>query len=368
MIRLFSLAFSLLSFSLVSAQSDAVIEALSKTPSIEITTSSLLLEDGIRTTQSAEVIGETDDFAKAWRKFAKAAYGLDGRRENGLTICNPVLQPSLHADSIQVFYKIEKDGKFSRLSVLAKTKGQFITTNDSLGINARIKNMMEKGIHQFYIALYDEKIKTLQRDFDRQTRDVSKAEKQRERFQKEKTSNEKKLAITTDRMNSTRGRLDQIQNQKKALQTELELDKKEAEQSKEELEELEGQLATEESEYNAKYMSGEWSEKKAERERNDLIKLRERIDKQKGIVIKKNERVTARENKILQVDRNYSQTMTSIESMESEIDRRRSDNDQLTKEISNSENVIKEEQTQVESAKAALDRLKSAKEGLGNMK
>jgi outer membrane murein-binding lipoprotein Lpp len=359
------IAFILLLFSLFTrAQTDKITEALFKTPNIAIESATLLHGEGVRDAWQVLIFGEDDAFAKSWKKFIKNNYSLEGHREGGMYVCGPVLSAALSADTISVLYKIEKDGDFIRMTLLSKTKQNYSTPTDGTGLMDKTKAMIEKGIHQFYIGEYDDRITLLQRNYDRQIKDAEKAVKQGERLKKDKASHEKSIDKLQGDISNLRSNISKINADKSSLNSKLELDKREADQAKKEIENLETQLREKELEYNEKIATGELSEKKTEKAREDLVKRREKISKLQEKLIGKNSKVTDTENRMLQAERKLSETQSSLEKKEAEITSHRNSIDQLNKEISVNEGDIKEENLQVESAKLELEKLKQAKAGM----
>lgn len=359
------IAFLLLLISLFTrAQTDKITEALFKTPNVAIESATLLHGDGVRDAWQALIFAEDDAFAKSWKKFIKNNYSLEGHKEGGLYVCGPIVSTALSADSITILYKIEKDGDFIRMTLLSKTKQIYSSPTDGTGLMDKTKAMIEKGIHQFYIGEYDDRIALLQHNYDRQVKDAEKAVKQSERLKKDKVSHEKSIAKLQGDITNLRSNVSKINADKSSLSSKLELDKREADQAKKEIENLETQLREKELEYNEKIATGDLSEKKTEKAREDLVKRREKISKLQEKLIGKNSRVTETENKVLQTERKLSETQSNLEKKEAEITSHRNSIDQLNKEISANEDVIKEENLQVETAKASLEKLKQAKAGM----
>jgi hypothetical protein len=359
------IAFILLLLSIIThAQTDKITDALFKTPNITIESATLLHGEGVRDAWQVIIFGEDDKFAKSWKKFIKNNYTLEGHREGSMYVCGPIVSVALSADSVTVLYKIEKDGDFIRMTLLSKTKQNYSTPNDGTGLMDKTKAMIEKGIHQFYIGEYDDRIALLQRNYDRQVKDSEKAVKQGERLKKDKMSHEKSIEKLQGDISNLRSNVSKINADKSSLNSTLELDKREADQAKKEIENLETQLREKELDYNEKIATGNLSEKKIEKVREDLVKRREKISKLQEKLIGKNSKVTATENKVLQSERKLSETQSNLEKKEAEITSHRNSIDQLNKEISANEDVIKEENLQVETAKIELEKLKQAKAGM----
>lgn len=361
----FSTASILLCFIAIHSfsQPDKIASSLFTTPVIQIEPSTLLHADGIRNTLQATIIGEYDDFYKYWKKYLKSNYALEGRRTNGLYVCGPTRSASLSEDSISVFYKVEKEGDFTKLTCFGEKKGQYFP-DAQLPESNKLEVALEKGILQYYTQLYDEKINAQQKYFDRQVKDAERVQKAGQKMMNDKVSSEKSLERTKSALSASNNRLREIENEKKSLEAELDLEKKEEEQIKKEIKSQEDLLKEKELEYNEKYFGASAEDRRAEKGRKDLEARREKIGKQQEKLEKKNERITSVENKILRSERKLNETQTAIEKQEAEISRLRNTIDELVSKISTNGTDYKEEVLQMESAKADLDRLKLAKGGL----
>lgn len=343
------------------AQNDKITEALFKTPNIVIEQGTVQHMDGVRTSQSALIFAEENDFAKSWKKFIKNNYSLEGKREDGFYTSSNIISEKISADTISFFYKIEKDGDFTRLTTLLKKGNEYpIATSEFQNVQA----MMEKGIYEFYISIYDEKIESLQKNYDRQLKDAEKVEKQGERLEKDKASHEKSIEKLTSDIGGLRTDISKINSDKKAQEKELELEKKELDQKEKEIKSLEDDLKQVELDYNTKLASGELSEKKAEKGLNDVVKRREKISKLQDKLTDKNTQVTKTENAIIQSDRKLSETQNNLEKKEAEITSHRNDIDKLRNEIDANKDNYQEEKRQAETAKSDLEKLKLAKGGM----
>lgn len=356
--------FFLCAFSVQSyAQPDKIASALFTTPVIQSETTTLLFNDAVRDVYSTPVIGEDDDFYKFWKKYIKTGYMLEGKRESGLYVCGPVKSPSLSEDTVTVYYKIEKEGDFTRITCFGR-KGDQYFPQDQLPESNKLKVMIERGILQYYTQLYDEKISGQQKFYDRQAKDVERVKKAGERLAKDKISNEKSLDKFKGQLSSANAKYKDVQNEKKSQEAELEQEKREAEQIKKEIKTQEDLLKEKEVEYNEKFFAASADDKKAEKSRKDLESRREKMAKQQSKLEKKNEKITKVENNVLRTDRKLNETQTSIEKLEAEINRSRNTIDDLAKKISDNESSYKEEVLQMESAKADLERLKMSKGGM----
>ncbi|MEZ4798702.1 MAG: hypothetical protein R2809_02765 [Flavobacteriales bacterium] len=343
------------------SQNDKVTEALFKTPNIVIQEITTQHGEGVQTAQSALVFGEENDFEKFWKKFAKSNYAVDGKRESGYYASTNFVSPKLSPDSLSFYYKVEKDGDFCRITSLTKQKGAYLSSGATY---ENVRAMMEKGIYEYYVSLYDEKISVLQKNYDRQVKDAEKLEKQGERLQRDKDDHEKSINKLNGDISSLRSSMDKTNSDKKALDNEVEILKRELEQQKKEIKRAEDDLKVAELDYNTKLAAGDLSEKKAEKGLKDITKRRESISKLQGKLTDKNTKVTETENKLINADRKLSETQNNLEKKEAEVSNHRSDIERLNKEINANKDNINEEKLQVENAKGDLEKLKMAKGGL----
>lgn len=342
-------------------QNDKITEALFKTPNIVVEQGTTQHGDGVRTSQSALIFAEENEFSKAWKKYIKTNYGIEGKRDNGFYGAQQVVSTPLSPDTISFFYKIEKEGDFIRLTTLVKQGNEYPTTTP---VFQNVQAMMEKAIYEFYVELYDEKMSSLQKNYDRQVKDLEKVEKQGDRLEKDKASHEKSIDKLTSDISGLRTDISKISSNKKPQEKELELEKKEYEQKEKEIKTLESDLKEAELSYNTKLASGELSEKKAEKGLSDIVKRREKISKLQDKLTSKNTQLTKTENAIIQSDRKLSETQNSLEKKEAEITSHRNDIEKLREEIQANKDNIQEEKLQVETAKVDLEKLKLAKGGM----
>lgn len=343
------------------SQNDKITEALFKTPNIVIQEVTTQHGDGVRNAKSALIFGEENDFEKFWKKFAKSNYSIDGKRESGFYATTQFISSKISPDTISFYYKVEKDGDFCRLTALVKEKSEYVSSGATFeNVNA----MMEKGIYEFYVNLYDEKIGDLQKNYDRQVKDEEKLVKQGEKLQRDKDDHEKSINKLTSDISGLRSSIEKINSDKKALDNEVDILKRELEQQKKEIKRAEDDLKVLELDYNTKLAAGELSEKKAEKGLKEITKRRESISKLQGKLTDKNTKVTETENKLINADRKLSETQNNLEKKEAEVSNHRSDIERLNNEINANKDNINEEKLQVENAKADLEKLKLAKGGL----
>lgn len=350
---------SILAFS----QPDKVAQALMQTPDINSFESSTLHRDGVRKTIEAKIISEPHEFNKFWRKYIKDNFNSSGKKEGNYVVCSSIVSAQLSTDTVALYYQIASDADFSKISLFAIKKDSYIA--DSEGAEKQnLIALLEKSLVQFYTQLYDKKIKEQQRYYDRQVKDLARLDKDGARLEKEKISHEQSISKLQNQLSNSRAAITNIETNKKSLELELEDEKKESNQIKKEIEQLEQVLRTKESEYSERFPGSVITDKKAERARDDLEDRREKIIKQQEKLEKKNEKVTAVENRILQNERKLHEAQTNVEKQEAEITRHKTELDSLFEKQKNNKSANLEETQQVESAKADLDKLKSAKGGL----
>ncbi len=345
------------------AQPDKVAQALMTTPDVNTTESTTLHGDGVRKTIEAKVISEPADFTKFWRSYLKENFNVSGKKEGNYLVCGPIVSAQLSVDTVFLYYQISSDADFSKLSVFAIKKGEYIVDSDGAEKQSLVA-LTEKAMVQFYTQLYDIKIKIQQRYYDRQVKDLARVDKDGARLEKEKASHEQSISKLQNQLSSSRANINKIESDKKEFEINLEDEKKESNQIKKEIEQLEQTLRTKESEYAERFPGADITDKKAEKARGDLEDRREKIIKQQAKLEKKNERVTAVENKILQSERKLHDAQSSVERQEAEITRHKSDLDSLFEKQKANKTANSEEADQVSAAKSDLDRLKTAKGGL----
>jgi hypothetical protein len=345
------------------AQPDKVAQALMTTPDLNTFESNTLHRDGVRKTVEAKVIFETADLNKFWRSYLKDNFNVSGKKEGSYISCGPIVSAQLSVDTVFLYYAISTEADFSKLSVFALKKEEYII--DAHGAEKQsIVAIVEKALVQFYTQLYDQKIKDQQRYYDRQVKDLARVDKDGARLEKEKASHEQSISKLQDQLSSSRANINKLESEKKEFEINLEDEKKESNQIKKEIEQLEQALRTKESEYAERFPGADITDKKAEKARVDLEDRREKIIKQQAKLEKKNERVTAVENKILQSERKLHDAQSSLERQEAEISRHRSELEILYSKQQDNKTANAEEADQLSVAKSALDRLKAAKGGL----
>ncbi len=345
------------------AQPDKIAQALMNTPDVNTTESSTLHGDGVRKTVEAKIISEPNEIGKFFRGYIKSTFNVSGKKEGAYFVCGPIFSEKLSPDTIVLYYQVLSDGDFSRLSVFGLKKQEYVLESETPE-KQNIIAFVEKGLIQFYTQLYDKKIKDQQRYYDRQVKDLARVDKGGARLQKDKASHEQSISKLQSQLSNSRANINKIETDKKALEIEMEDEKKESNQIKKEIEQQEQALRTKESEYAERFPGADITDKKATRAREDLEDRREKIIKQQARLEKKNEKVTAVENRILQSERRLHDAQTTIERQEAEITQHKAALEDLFEKEKENKTANVEETQQVESAKASLERLKAAKGGL----
>jgi len=348
-------------FSGLFAQSDAISQALLEAPRAAVISTEVMFENAPQRALSVDVISKEEDLSKFWKGWSKKSFGTEGKKSGGFYIVKPAMRAAWSTDTMALYFKTEKDGDFSKLIILIQRKGHYVNATDDADILPAIKSDIESAINTNYLSVMDKQIVALQREYDTQLKDVERAKKQGVKL-RGRISNEAKAADKAKaREEASVKSLAKSQDNLKSLQLEKEQQEKESAQMDKEILEQEGRVRTKQLEYDGYNKTGNLNSKKAIRAQKELDKVSALEAKQKAKRLKQTDAIAKTDRSIIQLEGAIRKAETTRdENMRSheEHNRKRSN---FEENLKGSDQAVKDEETEVNSARANLERMKEAR-------
>jgi uncharacterized coiled-coil DUF342 family protein len=360
-------SFFLFAGSSIQAQVDKYGEALMSTPAVVYETQQVTYNGQSRPALTYGVVSSPDDYYKDWKKFFDTRYLIEGKKSSGFTSYTNVLIAEWSADTITVHFKTDKDADACRHFIMVDKKGVFISESEDADLYLKIKSTAKTQLKDFYNKQYDEYIADQQKFFDNQIKDKEKLQKQNEKLNGTIQSKTSSIQKTNDNIRETNAKITDGNNEVKLLNSTLEQNRKAVEQAKKELDNQDEQIRIKETEYNKLNVAGALNTKDGEKVMKELEKLRSKREKLQGKVTDVSEDQTSTENNILKAEQNVTKLQSKLDSYKSDIDKHQAEINDAKSGMEKVAGQMKDEDREIDSARAGLEKLKAAKAGVAGI-
>jgi predicted nucleic acid-binding Zn-ribbon protein len=362
--RLIFLAIAITFSLFLNAQPDKIAEALYSTPAILVQEEQVTVGENLCSGFVSQVVSDDGQLEKYWKKYMKNSCGFSGKKVGGFYSAKGVFS-TLSSDSILLSFSVKKDGDFSKLILTAKHKDIYVSSSSESAIALNVDALIKKGLREFYLSVYDQKINDQQKYYGHKNKDLSNAKKSIEKLTKEKSNASAAISKMEGQISSTKTTISKLKTDKNSAETDVELLKREQDQLKKENQSKQKEIQALEKEYNEKLMAGDLSEKKTLRYQEDIASEKEKLSKIEKKELAKVSEINAKETKVIEIERSISENEGKVSKLEADISNKKSDIERVEGRVKDAEEKVKETQKIVETALGDLERLKAAKSKLG---
>ena len=349
---------------LAHAQSDEVISALTASPTINVTTQQVEFRKEVAPALVMNIVADEDSYTKDWKAYVGSHYGVEFKKVMGWMEATQVVIPAWLNDTLSVYYSVDKDGDFIRLSLLASHHGQFLNSTDNASAVTAMENDMKSQAKEFYIKYYDKIVALQQKEYDRQLKDQAKLVAAATRLIKNKESAEGAIRKSESSISSLKNNISSSENKSKTLEEKGKSQRDELDRTKKELEMTNSQIVSKQKEYDQLNAKGDLDTKQAERVMKDLEKMRSSQAKQQDKVTSLNKTISKTESSIIDSKNEKNKLESKIRDQENLIDKSKDNVKDAEKDIERNKVEQATKATLVEAAKEKLERLKTAKAGV----
>lgn len=343
------------------AQTIRDAEQYTTTPRIQFEEQSITINGAVQPALRVVITGSEDSYSKHLKQWFENSFGLEGKRVNGMIVLPSAVLTAWSADSLQVSYRVEKDADKCALVLLAAKKKGYVSQKEHSAESNAIQQSLKTQIKAYYIFRYDQVIGDQQKEYERQRKDVEKAENKIAKLNakiKEEAENMNKANSELQELSLKGNEVDQ---EIKALHATLQQDKKVEDQAQKELDNQNAIIHDKEVTYNTMYNEGTLASKEGKRLTKDLEKLRKNQVKLQERLTDANNKKTKTENALLKkeevqikIEAQYNALTARKNKYEAESDKARSDLDKATIDL-------QDEKREMDDSLQTLESLKSAK-------
>jgi hypothetical protein len=361
LLSLFLLVF--ISFGLF-AQPDKYAEALMSTPTIAFTESQISFKEATRNAQSVKVVAEEGDYEKDLKNWLKTKMVVEIKKVSGFNSMLGCVMPAWSLDSLNFYFKTDKDGDHINLLFLIEQKGVYWNSTENADAIAKVRASIKEQMKDFYVKYYDKSIGDQQKYFDDQNKDVEKLKKQTQKVSDEMDSKKQSISKAEANAAEIKSTIAKSQSTLTTLNTTLEQNKKQVEQGQKEANANLSLLKAKEEEYNKLNTAGNLNTKGGQKVMKEIEKLKSVDSKLQARILKARSVQTKTENSILSAEQNktkleskLSDAKLTIDKYQSDISSLKNDKDKISSQISDKDSMVKK-------ALEGLEKLKAAKAGI----
>lgn len=349
------------------AQTIRDAEQYTTTPRIQFEEQSISIFGGVHPALRVVITGSEDSYSKHLKHWFENTFGLTGKRVNGLIVLPGAVLTAWSSDSLQVSYRVEKDGDQCALVLLAKRKNEFLSQKEhSAEVNA-MQQSLKTQIKEYYIFRYDEVIADQQKEYERQRKDVEKTESKIAKLNNKIKEEADNINEADRELQNLSLKSSEVDQEMKLLHTTLQQDKKMEDQAQKELDQQNAIIHEKEVNYNAMYNEGTLATKEGKRLTKDLeklhknqVKLQERLTDASSKKTKTENALLKKEEVQIKLEAQYNAITARKNKYESERDKARSDLDKTTMDL-------QDEKREMEVSLQTLESLKNAKSGISTL-
>lgn len=349
---------------LLAQRLDKQTESLMTAPSLAFEQHQYNIGTASVNAMTVKVNASTDEYTKDWKEYLKSNLAIEGKKNSGFLSSQRILIPQWSTDSMTVHYKTERDGDYTRLIVAAEQKGTYVTEENNPELVAKIKASVTTQIKSFYVKYYDQHIAEQQKYYDGQVSDMEKLRKKQEKVNSKLESNNKSKQKTENNIRDANSEANKKDGDIKSLNSQLQNNKSAVVQAQKEVDAQTTLITAKEGEYNRLNYSGSLNSKEGEKVIKELGKLRKKQEKLQGTLTKASSNLTKTENAILKAEQGKSKQEAKVNDLQSDSDSFDSKNSNLKSDLQNLQKDMKDKQESIDAARANLDKLKLAKDGI----
>lgn len=350
------------------AQPDKYATALMNAPFIAFEEQQINFRESVQPSLSILITSEESGYVKNWKNWLKTKYLIEAKKNAGFYSAVGILISEWSMDTINFHYKTDKDGDAVRLNILIERKGEFFSEKNHPEELAKVKAAVEIQVKEFYIKYYDEKIADQQKFYNLQVGDLEKLMKKKDKINGSIQDHNNTIAKTEDAMRGTNNEILESEGKIKSLDAQLQQDQKAEAQAKKEVDAQQKLIADKEVEYNKMNAAGSLYTKEGEKLIKELEKFNGKQEKLLATLTKAQEGTTKTENAILKEGQVKTKLTAKLGELKNSKDKNNSDVSALKSDLEKNEGDAKDEQKQIDAALVDLEKLKSAKGKLTEVK
>lgn len=351
----------------LSAQKlDKNAENLMTTPAITYQQQQYVIGNETAAATTVVINAPQKEYNKDLNNYLKTILNLEGKKNSGYTSALNVVVSQWSVDPLSFHYKTEKDGNGTKLIVITQQNGRFVTAETDPELATKINASLSSQIKGFYLTTYDKYISTQQKYYDAQVKDLDKLRKNLDKTHTKIDSNNKSKQKSEGKLRDARSGVSKKDGDIKSLNSKLANNKKAVDQAQKEVDAQAILVTDKEGEYNRLNYSGSLGTKEGEKVIKDLNKLRKKQEKNQSKLAKANAERAKTENALLKAEQGKSKQEAKVTDLQSNIDSQDTKNTNLQTDLNQVQKEISAKQAIVDEARATLDRLKTAKDGLSS--
>ncbi|MEO0403482.1 MAG: hypothetical protein AAF193_01285 [Bacteroidota bacterium] len=229
------LVMALLMVVTASAQ-DKVVEALAEKPQMTVTTNDVALKKEEVNAYTAYVKADPNLLEKEWKSFMKEFHNVEMKNSKGVLAAEETKIVSITQDIVYLYTKISKDEEGARMDVMLRMGGKYVDDSAFPNESAKLRAIVNKFLHDFYVQLYDDVIDDQRKEQDKLTKEYEKMVKAGEKLVKESEGKEADIAKAEENIIKTEKLIADSQIKIEQLKADIENYKKEIENLKKEQE------------------------------------------------------------------------------------------------------------------------------------
>lgn len=335
-----------------------------ETPSLAFEEQHVSFKSGTQPALTLHVVAQQSAYEKDFKNWLSTRYAIEGKKAGGFFAAIGKVVNEWSTDSVNIYYKTDKDGDGLRLYFMLEQKGIFLDQGNNAAVMENVKSAIKQQAKTFYTKYYDEHIIDQQKHYESQINDIEKLRKKQDKLNGDIQSHTASVQKTNDNIRDTNTKINEASNKVSAQNSELQLHQRMSDQAKKEADTNAAQVRTKETEYNKMNAAGVLNTREGERTMKDLEKLRSNQEKLQGTLAKANETQTKSENAILKLEQDKGKLESKMNDLRSTLDAHNAEIESLKHSVEDTDTLIKNEQEQADVARRDLDKLKAAKAGL----
>ncbi len=363
---LFLLTICLSSF-MTWAQPNKYAQSLMITPVVAFDAQQVTFNETSHPALTYIIHSDADDFLKDWKKMFETKYMIEGKRSSGYTACMGVRVANWSLDSLNLYYKTEKEADATRMYLMIEKGGKFLAETDDMEMFAKVKVTLKQHAKDFYLKQYEMHIADQQKQYDGQVKDMEKLRKQEEKFNKIIADHNSSKAKADENIRETNAKLAESRNEIRTHNTALELNKKAVVQAEKEVSTQNELIKAKEVEYTQLNNSGSLNTKSGKKVMKELEKGRAKMEKLRATLTDAGSEQTKTENEIIKAEQGEAKLQSKMTEMNAAVDKHDAEINASKAELDKTAQDIKDKQRLIDEAKNLLDKLQAAKAGLATM-
>jgi DNA repair exonuclease SbcCD ATPase subunit len=335
-----------------------------QTPIISFKEESIPFNGDTQNALTFNVNGNEASFQKHFKAWMMKSYGVEAKRSDGYYAYPLAIYGDWSSDSLNVYYKIERDVDRCKLTLLAANKGSYIKGNNGTNEMTSIQEAMNRQLREYYYLRYDEVIADQQKEYERQQKDVEKTEGKIKKLNDDIVSENNKINELTGKYQALSLDRQAADQELKVLNATLQQDKKLQDQVQKELDQQNTTIKDKESIYNVMNGEGTLATKEGKRVTKELAKLRKANAKLQGRLTDAANKRTKTENAVLKKEELQLKLDSNINELAAKRAKHESNVSEVKADLDRMEVVIRDEKSERDKSLQALESLKTGRAGL----